>query len=69
MVIFLVPYAVGVFFLAPRLGKNRAVWTILCLIPVVNVIFLLYVSFRVVFCVLDRLDDIQGRLDHSHVPQ
>ena len=54
--------AVGVFFLAPRLGRNRIVWTILTLIPLVNFLFMVYVMFQVIFAILDRLDTLDRQL-------
>jgi hypothetical protein len=47
--------AIGNYALAPRLGKNKIVWGILGIIPIVNFVFLYYVLYQVIFGILDRL--------------
>jgi hypothetical protein len=47
-------FAIGNYHLARRLGKNRALWVILTLIPGVNLVFY-YVFYQVIYGVLDRL--------------
>lgn len=54
--VFMVPFAIGNFFLARRIdGASPVLWVILTLIPGVNAIFFYYVGYKVVFTVLDRL--------------
>jgi hypothetical protein len=47
--------AIGNYHLAKRLGRNRALWVILTIIPGVNIVFLYYVFYQVIYGVLDRL--------------
>ena len=57
-----IPLAIGNYFLAGRLGKNRVTWVILSLIPFVNIFFLYYVGFGVLFRLLDTLTALAARL-------
>ena len=50
------PFAVGNFFLAKRLGKNEVLWVVLSLIPPFNMFFMWYVLYQSLFAILDRLD-------------
>ena len=51
MIIFSLPLAIGVFWLAPRMRSNPWIWAILFLVPVVNLfavqIFLIRVAGRI----------------------
>jgi hypothetical protein len=47
---------IGFFFLAPRLGKNRFLWLILSIVPVVNFVFWYYAAFVTLFAILDKLN-------------
>ena len=58
-----IPLAVGNYFLAPRLGRSRALWVILSLIPVFNLFFYGYVWYVVAFRILDYLSRISARLN------
>jgi hypothetical protein len=58
-----IPLAICAAALAPRLGKSKALWAILCLIPLINLFFLYYVFYCVSARVLDRLDAIAKRVD------
>jgi hypothetical protein len=53
--ILMLPFAIGNYALAGRLGRSRAGWLILSLIPLVNYFFLIYVAYVVVLRVLDSL--------------
>jgi hypothetical protein len=55
--------ALGNYFLAEQLGKNRALWVILSLIPFFNFFFYIYVWYVVAIRVLDQLAKISTRLD------
>lgn len=55
-------YAIGMYYLAPRMNAKRPLWVILALIPFVNNVFQVYVVFRVVFVVLDHLAEIKALL-------
>jgi len=54
-------FAIGIYFLAKKMGKNRVVWVILALIPVVNYFFILYVSFQFAYYLLDSLNELKAR--------
>ena len=55
--------AIGCFFLAPRLGKNRVLWAILALIPIFNFFVWGYAWFKINFRMLDQLEKISARLN------
>jgi hypothetical protein len=55
MLIIMLPYAIGTYFLAPRLGGNQVVWVILAIIPLVNFVFFPYVMFKTLFFIIDNL--------------
>ena len=50
-----VALAIGNWHLAKRLNGNSLLWAILTLIPVVNGFFFMYLGYRILFAVLDRL--------------
>ena len=58
MIIFSLPLAIGVFWLAPKMRSNPWIWAILFLIPLVNLfavqVFLIWVAGRI----FDRLNAI-----------
>ena len=58
-----IPIAVGNYYLAPRVGKNRTLWVILSFIPVFNVLFWGYVWYIVAIRILDYLNKISARLN------
>jgi hypothetical protein len=58
-----IPFAVGNYYLAPRGGKNRTLWVVLTLVPVVNFLFYVYVWYIVAICILDHLNKISARLN------
>ena len=51
----LVLWAIGNAGLARRLGKNTTLWIVLTLVPGVNVVFMYYVMYQVMYGILDRL--------------
>lgn len=51
-----IPFAIGAYFIAERMGRNKALWVILTLIPVVNFFFYIYAMFAVLLYILDRLN-------------
>lgn len=55
-IVFGIAFAIGNYLLAQRLRANPVLWAVLSLIPGVNYFFAVYVGYRVVFAVLDRLD-------------
>ncbi|MEP4379966.1 MAG: hypothetical protein ABJ215_09890 [Alphaproteobacteria bacterium] len=60
-VIFMIPFAIGNYFLAGRMGRNQVLWVVLTLIPVVNFIFIYYVMYVVVLYILDKLNKLTER--------
>lgn len=61
LTMFYLPLAIGNYFVAERMGRNRVVWVVLTLIPFVSFVFLYYVMFSVVVYILDRLNEIGAR--------
>lgn len=55
-----IPFAIGFYHTARRLGRSPAVWAILALIPIVNYFFAIYAGFVILFAVLDRLHALGG---------
>ena len=62
LLLFQIPYAVFAGALAKRLNGNTVLWVILSLIPVIGVVFLLYVFYRVIATILDRLNEINSKM-------
>ena len=60
-------FSIGSYHLAKRLNKNQVLWVILTIIPIINVFFYFYVTFCVVYAVLDKLKAIQDALDSRRV--
>jgi hypothetical protein len=56
-------FAIGSYHVAGRMGRSRALWVILTIIPIVNLFFSIYAFFAVLLYVLDRLVD---EPDHAH---
>ena len=48
-------FAIGNYFIAKRLGKNKVLWVVLTIIPGVNFIFLYYMAYQILYAILDRL--------------
>ena len=55
-VIVALPFAIGLYFVAGRIGQNQLLWAVLALIPVVNWFFVIYAFFVTVLYALDRLN-------------
>ncbi|MEQ9335445.1 hypothetical protein [Thalassobaculum sp.] len=55
MLVMAVPFAIGNYLLARRLGQTPWLWAAVTLIPVANYFFMIFVAYTVVFAVLDRL--------------
>ena len=58
-------YAIFAGALAKRLNGNTALWVVLSLIPILGMLFLLYVFYRIVAGIIDRLDAINSKLEAS----
>lgn len=57
-----IPLAICASALAPRLGKSKLLWGVLCVLPLINLFFLYYVFYCVSARILDRLDAIAKRV-------
>lgn len=56
-----IPFAIGVAYLAPKMGRNPWLWGILMVIPFVNIIPMYIFAFLVAGAILDRLNAINDR--------
>ena len=56
-----IPFTFGFNLIAKRIGRNRVVWTVLSLIPIINYLFWAYGMFIVLFYILDALNDLRDR--------
>lgn len=55
-ILMAVPFAIGNYFLARRVDGMPWLWAMLTLIPILNYLFCIYVAYRVLCAMLDRLD-------------
>jgi hypothetical protein len=56
------PFAIGAFYLAPKMGRNPWLWAIVLFIPIVN-LFVIYIFFFLILgAMLDRLNAILDRM-------
>ena len=51
-----IPFAIGNYFLAKRIGTNEIIWVILSILPIINLIFMYYVVYKTIYAILDRLN-------------
>ena len=51
-----IPFAIGNYFLAKRIGTNEIICVILSILPIINLIFMYYVVYKTVYAILDRLN-------------
>jgi hypothetical protein len=65
LLIIFVGLAIGNYFIAGRMGRNKILWVVLTLIPIVNFIFMYYVIYAVILYVLDKLNRVAERLEAS----
>lgn len=61
VLLMFVPFAIGNYFVAGRMGRSGILWAILSLIPFVNFIFVYYVVYAVIVYVLGRLNEISAQ--------
>jgi hypothetical protein len=54
-------FAIGAYHIAGRMGRSKALWVILTIIPVVNFFFYIYAFFAVLLYILDRLNEATNR--------
>jgi len=65
IIILTVPFAIGNFFLARALRQSIPIWVILSLIPFLNYLFFIYVTFFVAIHIVRSLQRISAALDVS----
>ena len=56
-----IPFAIGNYKIAGRMGASQLLWLLLSLIPFVNIFFNFYVWYAVVIRILDMLASISAR--------
>jgi hypothetical protein len=56
-----IPFAIGNYKIAGRMGASQPLWLVFSLIPFVNVFFNFYVWYAVVIRILDMLTSISAR--------
>lgn len=61
IILIALPFALGLYFVAGRMGRNQLLWGVLALIPFVNVFFYIYAMFSVLLYILDRLNQAAPR--------
>lgn len=62
MLILMLPFTIGVWWLAPKMGVNRPLWVVLMLIPIINIIVVYIFFFVIIGTVFDKLNNIDGKL-------
>jgi len=60
MLFIAIPFAIGFYHVAGRMGRNQFLWALLSLVPVINFFFFMYAWFAIVLYVLDRLNATSG---------
>ena len=61
LIAIFVGLAIGNYFIADRMGRNKVLWVILTLIPIVNFVFMYYVIYAVILYVLDKLNAVTNK--------
>ncbi|MDA0785470.1 MAG: hypothetical protein O3B37_04185 [Proteobacteria bacterium] len=61
LILIFVGLAIGNYFIADRMGRNKILWVIFTLIPIVNFVFMYYVIYAVIIYVLDKLNKLAER--------
>lgn len=62
MLVVQIPYALFAGAIAHRLHESRVTWVIVSLVPLLGFLFMVYVFYRIVARVLDRLDEINAKI-------
>lgn len=50
-----IPFAIGNYLIADRLGKSKGLWVILSFVPGISFLFGIYVFYITAITILDRL--------------
>jgi hypothetical protein len=58
LIILLLPFAIGIFWLAPKMRSNPWIWAILFVIPLINLFAVQIFLIRTVGKIFDRLNAI-----------
>ena len=58
------PFAIGAFYLAPKMGRNPWLWAIVLFIPIVNLVVIYIFFFLVLGAMLDRLNVMTDRMNN-----
>ncbi|MFT5539803.1 MAG: hypothetical protein ACI82H_001327 [Alphaproteobacteria bacterium] len=61
IIVIALPFAIGFYFVAERMGRQSLLWAALILIPVVNFFFMIYAIFSTLLYILDRLNQLAPR--------
>jgi hypothetical protein len=65
IVLISLPFAIGFYFVAGRLGRHQLLWAVLALIPFVNFFFFIYASFAILLHVLDKIEEAASQHRNS----
>lgn len=65
IVLVSLPFAIGFYFVAGRIGRHPLLWSVLMLIPFVNFFFLIYASFAILLHILDKLEEAASQHRNS----
>jgi hypothetical protein len=57
-----IPFVIGNYMIAERLGRSRLLWLFLSIIPFANMFFNIYVFYVVIITGFDMLSSILSRL-------
>jgi hypothetical protein len=58
-----IPVAIAAYWISPKMGARRWLWTLLLLIPVLNFFFISAFFIRIAGAILDRLNSINAPFD------
>jgi hypothetical protein len=65
LLIIFIGLTIGNYFIAGRMGRNKIIWVVLTLIPIVNFIFMYYMIYAVILYVLDKLNAATDRANQG----
>lgn len=57
IVLFSLPFAIGFYFVAGRIGRHPLLWAVLTLIPFLNFFFFIYALFTILIHILDKVEE------------
>lgn len=62
LIVISVPFAIGFYHVAKKIGRNTTAWTVLSLIPIVNYFSWIYFFFVILIWIFDKLNGIEERV-------